>query len=261
MTNTTSEKPTDRRRGVPADVLTVAVIWAILTVALELLATFTYLPTQGAREAQISDSTFRILTFMGIPVVTFVYTVIIYSFVKFRAKKGMVPGDDDVEDGEGFADSRRVSWIWLIVTATLAIASIFYPGITELRAFEGDRTQDLEIKITAMQFAWLVQYPDQKVAGVQEIVLPVDSRVRFDITSNDVIHSFWVPAFRAKIDAVPGRHTSIRVTPIQTGGYPTNSLYRLQCAELCGLRHSMMMLPVRVVEQDEFDAWVQEHQL
>jgi cytochrome c oxidase subunit 2 len=72
---------------------------------------------------------------------------------------------------------------------------------------------------------------------------------------HDVLHSVWVPAFRQKIGAVPGLHTTIFTTLTHTGT-PDDAAYRLQCAELCGLDHSDMVMPVRVVEPSEFTAWV-----
>ena len=80
--------------------------------------------------------------------------------------------------------------------------------------------------------------------------------MRFDVTATDVIHSFWVPAFRMKVDAVPGRVTNLDVTPTRAGTFDEHSGFRLQCAELCGLGHGLMVTPVRVVGLDQFQTWV-----
>jgi cytochrome c oxidase subunit 2 len=90
------------------------------------------------------------------------------------------------------------------------------------------------------------------------MVLPLGKLVRFDVTATDVLHAFWVPAFRMKIDAVPGQVTTVFARPNTTGTIEIDAGYRLQCAELCGLGHKDMWFGVRVVEQDEFDAWVAE---
>ncbi len=87
-------------------------------------------------------------------------------------------------------------------------------------------------------------------------MLPMGQRVRFDVTSIDVLHAFWIPAFRMKIDAVPGMVTTVYATPDKTGTFQDDYGFRLQCAEMCGTFHSKMMLPVRVVETGEFDDWV-----
>jgi cytochrome c oxidase subunit 2 len=73
-----------------------------------------------------------------------------------------------------------------------------------------------------------------------------------------VVHSFWIPAFRMKIDAVPGLWTTAYVTPEDTGSTKDTSVMRLQCAEMCGFGHFAMRAGVRVVEQADFDAWVAE---
>jgi plastocyanin len=95
-----------------------------------------------------------------------------------------------------------------------------------------------------------------KVDNAREVVLPVDRTVRFDITSRDVLHSFWIPAFLLKIDAVPGLTTTISLKPTETGTFQEDPTLRLQCSQLCGLSHSRMRMPVRVVTQAEFDEWV-----
>ncbi len=85
-----------------------------------------------------------------------------------------------------------------------------------------------------------------------ELVLPVDRPVHFEIHAKDVLHSFWVPAFRMKQDAVPGIETETRVTPDRGGHYP------VVCAELCGIGHATMRQQVRVVPVAEWEAWVEE---
>ena len=85
-----------------------------------------------------------------------------------------------------------------------------------------------------------------------ELVLPVGREARFTMTSVDVIHSFWVPNFGQKMDAVPGIETTILVTPKRTGEFA------VVCAELCGLGHATMRAKARVVTQQEFDAWLRE---
>lgn len=87
-------------------------------------------------------------------------------------------------------------------------------------------------------------------------MLPAGRRVQFNVTSLDVLHSFWVPAFRVKADAVPGQTYTMYITLDRTGT-PDDVAYRVQCAELCGLNHTNMSMPVRVVEPDEFDDWLQ----
>jgi cytochrome c oxidase subunit 2 len=92
----------------------------------------------------------------------------------------------------------------------------------------------------------------------ETLVLPVDHQVWVRINSTDVLHSFWIPAFRQKVDVVPGRTTELTFEPIALGDFADDAAYRLQCAELCGRDHTFMMMPVRVVEEAEFEAWLAE---
>ena len=107
------------------------------------------------------------------------------------------------------------------------------------------------VKVTGQQFTWSFDYPSEKVKS-NELVLPQDRPVEFRIHTNDVLHSFWVPEFRLKSDAVPGLTTKIRLTPDRLGRY------QVVCAELCGIGHSTMRQNVRVVPAADFDSWVDD---
>ena len=112
------------------------------------------------------------------------------------------------------------------------------------------RTDALEVDVIAQQWAWRFEYPEQEIIS-SELVLPVDHQALLLLSSQDVIHSFWVPEFRIKQDAVPGRWMTLRVTPTETGDY------RIRCAEMCGYAHSAMYAPVVVVQPDQFEAWLE----
>ena len=109
--------------------------------------------------------------------------------------------------------------------------------------------------MTDVQWAWSFTYPDQGGITGAELVLPVDTHVRFDVISVDVLHSFWIPAFRTKIDAVPGLITELHANITKTGNSRDDVNFRVQCAELCGRDHSIMQPPGRVVEREECNAW------
>jgi cytochrome c oxidase subunit 2 len=106
------------------------------------------------------------------------------------------------------------------------------------------------VNVTGQQFTWTFDYPSERLQGAKELYLPVDRPIEFRIKTKDVIHSFWVPQFRLKSDAVPGLTTKIRVTPDREGQF------EVVCAELCGLGHSTMRQFVRVVPAADFDKWV-----
>jgi len=111
----------------------------------------------------------------------------------------------------------------------------------------------MAINITGMQYAWIMTYPDTGVVS-SELHVPVGREVQVNMTANDVIHAFWVPAFRLKQDVIPGRQTEVRFTPNRVGEYP------LICAELCGPYHGAMNTKVFVETQQDFDNWMAEQQ-
>ncbi|MTJ18386.1 cytochrome c oxidase subunit II [Dolichospermum sp. UHCC 0299] len=110
---------------------------------------------------------------------------------------------------------------------------------------------ELTINVSGMQYAWLFTYPDNDVT-TGELHLPIGKTVEINMTASDVIHAFWIPEFRVKQDAIPGRQTNLRFTPRKAGDY------QLICAELCGPYHGVMKSQVVVETQAAFDSWMQE---
>lgn len=113
---------------------------------------------------------------------------------------------------------------------------------------------ELLVNLTGVQFAWIITYPDSGIVS-GELHVPVGREVLVNMTANDVIHAFWVPEFRLKQDAIPGRQSEIRFTPNRVGEYP------LICAELCGPYHGAMNTKVIVETPEQFDQWLQEQQV
>lgn len=116
------------------------------------------------------------------------------------------------------------------------------------------KAPQLVVNAAGMQYAWLFTYPDTEVIS-GELHLPVGREVLMNLTANDVIHAFWVPEFRLKQDAIPGRQSEIRFTPTKEGTYP------VICAELCGAYHGAMKSQVIVESPEAFQNWLQEQQV
>lgn len=231
----------------------VGALWLVLTVLGEVLVwNAPIFPGDYAREADVSDSAFRLLMRLAVPVFAFVLAMLVVSVVRFRVRG--VPA----EDGPPMAGNRAVYVLWLVATSALAVVLIVNPGLVGLAEIRGEPRADMVVRVEGAQWFWTISYPEADVATTEELVVPVGKRIRFEVTSTDVLHSFWIPAFRLKIDAVPGRTTVVYATPDRAGSSEQDFNLRLQCAELCGIGHSTMAIPVRVVGEAEFEAWLRD---
>ncbi|MEH2397329.1 cytochrome c oxidase subunit II [Nostoc sp.] len=110
---------------------------------------------------------------------------------------------------------------------------------------------ELRVNVTGLQYAWIFTYPETGIT-TSEMHVPIGREVQINMTANDVIHAFWVPEFRLKQDAIPGRQSEIRFTPKKAGDYT------LICAELCGPYHGAMRASVVIETEEAFDKWQQE---
>lgn len=237
------------------DVIVVAVLWAVLTAVGEaIVLSINPFPLVAAEEAVIVDEAFQMLMILGTPVAALVLAWFGYNLFKFRVK------NDNQEDGVPLRGNRSLAWGWFLVSTALAVLVVFNPGLKGIRELNANNNADLVIQLETVQWHWNVTYPDYDLSYEQatQIAIPVDGRVKFELTSEDVIHSLWIPAFRIKQDAVPGQVTEIYVTPTEIGSFETDFNLRAQCAELCGTGHARMQMGVRVMEEEEFERWLEE---
>ena len=216
-------------------------IWAVLSIlGAALVAGIQILPVIASREAEIEDSAFVLLTVLSVPVLMFVVVGLAYSALRFRA-------NGDEEDGPPIHEHRAIQVVWLVVSFVLVIGLFAY-GAVGLVDIRGAQAADFEVQVLGEQWKWSFKYPSGVIS--KELHIPVGERVHLVINSKDVIHSFWVPAFGIKQDAVPGRPTQIYVTATVAGTYPG------LCAELCGTGHTGMHLSVVVSEPGDLEAWL-----
>lgn len=232
-------------------VLPVGLLWLGYTV---LIIAFTkyvnILPVEWAEEAHIVDEAFLLLMYLGAPVMAIVLAIMTWGAIGWRSEGA------DRDDGPNQHNNRALVTTWLIVTSALAIYVVINPGFIGLAEIRGEPSSDYVIEMEASQFFWEVTYPNGETA-LDELVVPADKRVRYDINSTDVLHSFWIPAFRVKIDAVPGLTTRVYSTATHEGGIDDDINLRVQCAELCGAGHANMVMPVRVVSDAEWNEYVE----
>ena len=246
VTPETGGFPTQPRRASMRHFIIVAVLVVIVTILVSIgLQNVPLLPKLASQEGVSIDSLFR----LHLQIIAFLFSLIVvftlYSVVVFRRKPG------DTSDGVHTHGNARLEVIWTVIP----LVAVLYFGILGAQRL-GDITtpapQSMVIEVTAQQFAWSFNYPDYGITSA-ELVLPRGLQVDFKLKSLDVIHSFWVPEFRVKQDAVPGMTTELRITPSEVGEY------KVRCAELCGTSHYAMLAPVRVVEAADFEAWVAQH--
>jgi len=238
------------------NVLIFGVLWLVLTAAGELAAVFINVhPTPRSDKGAEIEHAFNILVYFAVPIFTMVVAALITLIFQSPTQR-MPEAGGPAMHGRGWFPMT-----WIALTTVLTGVIIVYPGFTGIAAVMGHEQKpgQLHVNVTGVQWTWLVAYPDQSVPSAREIVLPNDTEVMFHITSRDVLHSFWVPAFLVKIDAVPGLETMVTMKTTKLGDFDMDPNMRVQCAELCGTSHARMSIPVRVVEQAEFDAWVQEN--
>jgi cytochrome c oxidase subunit 2 len=201
-----------------------------------------WFPPEGSTAAKPIDTLYDVLLIVSVPIFVLVMTVAIYCIWKFRARPG------DMRDGPPIHGNTRLEIIWVTIPFIIVTALAAYGWIV-LDDIEAKQPDSMVVEVTGRQFTWSFKYPELKVSS-DDLVLPKDKPIEFRVHTDDVLHDFWVPAFRLKTDAVPGLTTHIRVTPNRLGNY------QVVCAELCGLGHSTMRQNVHVVPPAQFETWV-----
>ena len=207
-----------------------------------------WFPESASTQAGPIDHLYDVLIWTSVPVFVLVTTIVLFSVIKFR----MRPGEEDL-DGPPIHGNTRLEVIWTAIPAIMLVVLCSYAWIV-LVDIEEAKANEMRVNVTGQQFAWTFEYPQAggKPIKSDQLYLPNDRPVRFFVKALDVIHDFWVPAFRMKVDAVPGIETKYRITPNRVGTYP------VVCAELCGLGHSVMRSSARVVTPAAFDKWIAE---
>jgi cytochrome c oxidase subunit 2 len=225
-----------------ARMLAIGIFASLIGIAITLV--MDWFPADASGAADQIDTVYDVLLICSVPVFVLVMTIAIYCVIRFRARPG------EMGDGPPIHGNTRLEVIWVTVPFLMVTALAIYAWIV-LDDIEARQPNELVVNVTGRQFTWSFEYPSEEVSS-NELVLPEGRPVDFRIRTEDVIHSFWVPEFRLKSDAVPGLTTKIRLTPDRIGRY------QVVCAELCGIGHSTMRQNVRIVAQSEFDDWLDE---
>jgi cytochrome c oxidase subunit II len=182
--------------------------------------------------------------------------LIVYSVIKFRRRE-----DDDGSLPVQVHGNTRLEIIWTVIPA-LILAGIAVPTVQGIFAQTDAPEDGIVVRVIGHRWWWEYEYPDQGIFTATELVIPVDTPVRLEMTASDngrspdrgVVHSFWIPALAGKQDVVPGQTTFLNLQADEPG------YYLGQCAEYCGLSHVNMRARVRALPQGEFEEWVAAQQ-
>ena len=204
------------------------------------------LPAEASAQSVEIDRLFGVHIWLISALFSLIMVVLLYSLIVFRRRKG------ETGDGAYITGNTTLEVLWTAIPL-LAVIVLAYIGGKSLGIIRRVDPSAMQVKVVAGQWFWRFQYPDYGVTTT-DLYLPVERQVNLVMTSNDVIHSFWVPEFRVKQDLVPGRTTELRVTPTLIGDF------KVRCAELCGASHAYMEGLVKVVSQADFDKWISQQQ-
>ena len=248
----------------------ILIIFSIIGLSFWIGLNVNLLPAEASINAPIYDELFRILFIIGLIIFIGMTLAVVYSLFKFRKKS------DQIGDGIALEGNLSLEVIWTIIPSIIVLIVGLYSyniydrmgGMKELnhnhemmssnteKIWAGisqtsnnvDANNNLSIEVSAMQFAFLFNYPKGNfISG--ELHVPVDQKISIKMESKDVIHAFWVPEFRIKQDIIPGQPTILNFTPTKVGKYP------IICAELCGPYHGGMRASIIVEESSDYENW------
>jgi cytochrome c oxidase subunit 2 len=230
--------------------LAVAIAAALIAIALGIFISFKihWFPVQASTQAHRTDRLYHVMVIATIPIFVLVVGVILYCVWQFRMKPG-----EELKDGPPIHGNTRLEVFWTALPTVLLLGMVGYSFVV-LHENEKKSAHEIQIGVTGQQFFWSFQYPPSVTGGAPidsyQLYLPDNESVYFNMRSKDVIHAFYIPAFRLQEDVVPGITTHYLATPDRVGNYVA------ECNLLCGVGHSLMRTTVHVVTQTQFRAWI-----
>src|SRR3954466_245672 len=241
--STTADRP--HARADWRQMVAIGVVASMLGIAAGIL--IDWFPLQASTQAPTIDTLWDVLLIASIPVFVGVMVVVLFSVWKFRMRPG-----EELLDGPPIHGNTRLEVIWTAIPAILLVGLCTYAFVV-LEDVEGAEPNTMNVRVVGEQFAWTFYYASNgKEVSSHELHLPVNRPVKFTLQAKDVLHDFWVPAFRMKRDAVRGLSVPSRVTPNRTGRFP------IVCAELCGIGHATMRAAAVVEQPAQFTAWLRK---
>ena len=202
---------------------------------------FPLFPDQASTMATQVDSLFFFLVGVSVFFATLIFVVLIVFAVKYRRRS-------ENEQAQEIQSDLRLEILWTVVPLGLTLV-MFVWGAKLYFMINDPPANSLEINIVAKQWMWKVQHPEGQLE-IDELHVPVGRPVKLTMTSQDVIHDFFVPAFRVKKDVLPGRYTTVWFEATKAGEY------HLFCSQYCGTQHSGMIGRIVVMPVTEYQAWL-----
>ena len=198
------------------------------------------LPEQGSQHARHVDTLFMALFWLNVFFFLLVAGLAIYCVVVFKRRPGVKTPH--------ITHNLALELIWSVIP-TIMVIGVFFWGAAGYLDYAVAPGNSMEIAVTAKKWNWSFTMPDGSVYG-KHIQIPVNTNVKFVMTSTDVLHDFFVPAMRVKHDVVPNRYTEVWFNADKEG------TYHLTCAEYCGKSHSDMAGSIKVTSQAEYEKWL-----
>jgi cytochrome c oxidase subunit II len=226
--------------------LTIWILSSVIGIIIWSLAAPYILPVAASDLDRADNFTITVFMDLSIPVALFVFIFLCYSLIAFRVK------ERPVEDAIPLKPRPMLQIGWLGITGGLCLFLLIWGLFGFYQESVSSATAPLVVQVTGQQWDWTFYYPQYGASSQgQEIDLPVNRPVQFNVTSKDVLHGFSIRALGVRVDANPGEVTT---TPIVT---PTDiGTYQVNCVELCGLYHSYMWADVNVVSTSTFNSWI-----
>ena len=209
----------------------------------ERLAEF-FLPPQRSTTAAEVDALFHFIHIVGFILFVGIVSAIVYFAIKYRRQS-----EDEVTPVITHNTKLEITWS---VIPTILILIVFSWGFRGFLTVNTAPSDAYEINVNGVSWFWEFEYPDEGIRLTDELVVPVNQPIKLVMRSEDVLHSFFVPDFRIKKDVLPGRYTTTWFEATEIG----ESI--VFCAEYCGTEHSTMDATIRVVSEEDFEAFLDE---
>jgi len=243
--------------------LRIFLIWLPIAVVADWLLWFVYgphmPPGQMSNSAASQQFDIKVMSVLAAPIMAFVLIAGVYSLIVWRHREG------DDEDGPAIYGNVRIQTTWITVTAVIVLFlagfgtyELAWPGFAGAGGGEGPAPiwkpngTTLQVQVIAQQWRFTYRYPQFGGFETSDLVLPLNRPIQFNVTSLDVIHSFWAYQLGVKADANPGVNNVAYTTARQTGSIT------VRCAELCGLWHGAMFDYGKVVSVASFQTWAHQ---